>query len=56
MVISVDPAYQRQGVGSMLMQWGCEEVDRSERDVFVLVSLAVVRLYAKFDFKVVGEV
>ena len=56
MIISVDPAYQRQGVGSMLMQWGCEEADLSERDAFVLASPAAVRLYAKFDFEIVGEV
>ena len=56
MIISVDPAYQRQGVGSMLMQWGCDEADRYERDAFVLASPAAVRLYAKFGFEVVGEV
>ncbi|KAI1803918.1 acyl-CoA N-acyltransferase [Daldinia bambusicola] len=56
MIISVDPAYQRQGVGSMLMQWGCEEADRNERDAFVLASPAAVRLYAKFGFEVVGQV
>ncbi|KAI1466500.1 acyl-CoA N-acyltransferase [Daldinia caldariorum] len=56
MIISVDPAYQRQGVGSMLMQWGCEEADRNERDAFVLASPAAVRLYTKFGFEVVGKV
>ncbi|KAI0002642.1 hypothetical protein F4779DRAFT_603359 [Xylariaceae sp. FL0662B] len=47
MIISVDPAYQRRGVGSMLMQWGCEAADRCERDAFVLASPAAVRLLGK---------
>jgi len=56
MLISVAPAYQRQGVGSMLMQWGCEEGDRNGQDAYILASPAAIRLYAKFGFEVAGEV
>jgi predicted N-acetyltransferase YhbS len=55
-MISVNPVYQRQGIGSILLQWGTEEADAHGRDSFVIASPAGVRLYAKFGFKVVGEV
>lgn len=55
-MISVDPVYQRQGIGSMLLQWGCEDADAHGRDSFLIASPAGIRLYAKFGFKVVGEV
>jgi hypothetical protein len=55
-IMSVDPDYQRQGVGSMLMQLVCDEADRNHLDTFVLSSPAGVRLYAKFGFKEVGAV
>ncbi|KAJ9245751.1 hypothetical protein DTO271D3_4073 [Paecilomyces variotii] len=55
-MISVNPAYQRQGIGSILLQWGTEEADAHGRDSFLISSPAGVRLYAKFGFKVVGEI
>jgi predicted N-acetyltransferase YhbS len=54
--VSVDPAFQRQGIGSMLLQFVCSEADQSSRDAFVLSSPAGVQLYAKFGFKAVGLV
>lgn len=55
-MISVDPEYQRQGIGSMLVQWGCEEADAHGRDSFLISSPAGICLYTKFGFKSVGEV
>ena len=52
----MDPVYQYQGVGSMLLQWGCEEADRHGRDSFLIASPAGIHLYLKFGFKAVGEV
>jgi predicted N-acetyltransferase YhbS len=52
----VDPEYQRQGIGSMLVQWGCEEADTHGRDSFLISSPAGIRLHTKFGFKSVGEV
>ncbi|KAJ5638670.1 acyl-CoA N-acyltransferase [Penicillium herquei] len=54
--MAVHPLYQRQGVGSILMRWACEEADRSQRDGFVLASQAAVKLYENFGFEKAGEV
>ncbi|OBT63801.1 hypothetical protein VE03_06933 [Pseudogymnoascus sp. 23342-1-I1] len=54
--ISVAPEYQKQGVGSMLLQWGCDKADSCGWSSFVMASPAGVQLYSKFDFKVVGQV
>lgn len=43
-LISVDSVYQHKGIGSMLMQWGCDIADRNRQDAFVLASPAAVRL------------
>lgn len=56
MIMSVNPMYQRRGIGSMLMQWSCEEADRNQRDSFVMASPAAVKLYANLGFRKVGEV
>lgn len=55
-MISVHPIYQRQGIGSMLLEWGCRDADNHHRDCFVMASPAGIPLYTKFDFKVVGQV
>jgi ribosomal protein S18 acetylase RimI-like enzyme len=55
-MISVDPKYQRQGAGAMLMQWGCDDVDANGQDAFVMASPAGIRLYEKYGFTKVGEV
>ncbi|KAF3915839.1 hypothetical protein ABW21_db0209522 [Orbilia brochopaga] len=54
--LSVNPAHQRQGVGSMLVQWGCQAADQAGQDSFVMASPAAVKLYRKFGYKVQGEV
>ncbi|KAI1827543.1 acyl-CoA N-acyltransferase [Xylaria intraflava] len=54
--MGVHPDHQRQGAGSLLMQWFCEQVDRSQRFAFVMASPAGIRLYEKFGFKTVGVV
>ncbi|KAJ6024006.1 acyl-CoA N-acyltransferase [Penicillium herquei] len=55
-VLAVNPLYQRQGAGSRLMRWACEEADRNHRDGFVLASPAAVKLYENFGFEKEGEV
>ena len=55
-MISVNPLYQRKGVGSLLMQWGCDEADRRGLESYILASPAGVQLYRRFGFKTVGEV
>lgn len=55
-MLSVDPRYQRQGIGSMLLKWGCEEADAHGRGSFLMASPAGMALYTKFGFKAVGDV
>ena len=50
------PEHQRQGVGSMLLRWGCETADRDKLSCFVMASPDALRLYKKFGFEVMGEV
>ena len=50
------PEHQRKGVGSLLLQWGCDMADNYARSSFVMASPAGVPLYSRFDFKAVGEV
>ncbi|KFY29611.1 hypothetical protein V494_08609 [Pseudogymnoascus sp. VKM F-4513 (FW-928)] len=54
--ISVAPEHQRKGVGSMLVQWGCEKADSCGWISFVMASPDGVQLYNKFGFKAVGHV
>lgn len=54
--MAVDPNNQRQGVGSMLMNFFCDHVDKNALDAFVLSSPAGIRLYPKFGFRAVGVV
>ncbi|KAJ6120162.1 hypothetical protein N7523_004442 [Penicillium sp. IBT 18751x] len=54
--MAVDPAHQRQGVGSTLLKMFCDFVDANALDVFVMSSPAGIRLYSKFGFKAVGVV
>lgn len=54
--IAVAPEHQMQGVGSMLMQWGCDMADSRGWNSFVMASPDGIQLYSKFDFKVVGQV
>ncbi|AEO56663.1 hypothetical protein MYCTH_106827 [Thermothelomyces thermophilus ATCC 42464] len=54
-IMSIRPEYQRQGLGSLLMQHICEDMDRHGRYGYVLASPAGVRLYSKFGFEAVGQ-
>ena len=54
--MSICPEYQRQGLGSMLMQHICEDMDLHDRYGYVLASPAGVGLYSKFGFEAIGQV
>ncbi|KAF1995658.1 acyl-CoA N-acyltransferase [Amniculicola lignicola CBS 123094] len=55
-VLSVSPTHQRQGCGSMLLAWGCEQADRYQRTSFVMASPAAVGFYERFGYEPVGQV
>ena len=54
--MAVNPDHQRQGIGSMLMQNICNEIDRHGRCAYVLAAPEGVRLYTLFGFETVGYV
>lgn len=56
-MMSVNPDFQKQGIGSLMMQRICEETDQCPgRSGYVLAAPEGVKLYSKFGFEVVGEV
>lgn len=54
--MSVHPDYQKQGVGSIMMEHICKEADQLCGHLYVLASPAGCKLYAKFGFKTVGQI
>jgi ribosomal protein S18 acetylase RimI-like enzyme len=52
----VKPNYQRQGVGSQLVEMFCHDVEEDECDAYVLTPPAGIRLYENFGFMAVGVV
>lgn len=50
------PEYQRQSVGSILTQWGCDQADSNGWSSFVMASPEGIPLYHKFGFKAMGQV
>ncbi|KAI1172948.1 acyl-CoA N-acyltransferase [Nemania sp. FL0916] len=54
--MAVHPKYQRQGIGSMMMQHICKETDQKGQCAYVLAAPEGVPLYSKFGFKTVGHV
>ena len=50
------PEHQRRGVGSMLLEWGCDKADFHGWKSFVMASPDGVPLYTKFGFKAMGKV
>jgi hypothetical protein len=55
-MIPVNPRYQHQGRGSMLLQCGCEEADVYGRDSILISSPAAKCLYSKFGSMAIEEV
>lgn len=55
--MAVHPDFQRRGIGSMLLQSVCDEMDKVPgRCAYVLAAPEGVPLYSSFGFEVVGEV
>ncbi|KAI1380155.1 acyl-CoA N-acyltransferase [Hypoxylon crocopeplum] len=54
--MAVHPKYQRQGIGSMMMQRICKETDQQGRCAYVLAAPEGIPLYSKFGFEIVGHV
>lgn len=55
--MAVHPHFQRQGIGSMMLERLCDETDRCPgRSAYVLAAPEGVPLYSRFGFEAVGQV
>ncbi|KAF8161792.1 hypothetical protein K438DRAFT_1416794, partial [Mycena galopus ATCC 62051] len=50
----VDPAYQYQGIGQALLQWGLDQAVTESLDVYLESSDDGRRLYEKNGFELIG--
>jgi ribosomal protein S18 acetylase RimI-like enzyme len=55
-VISVDPACQRQGIGSLLVRYGLEEAQKSGEKVFLISAPSGKPLYLSLGFRELEEI
>jgi len=55
-ILAIDPAYQRRGLGSMLIKEGLAHVDKSGTDCLLTASAAGEGLYIKHGWEVVDEI
>ena len=44
--------HKGRGIGSMLVQWGCDRADEEGVEIYVETNRAVLPLYKKFGFLV----
>jgi ribosomal protein S18 acetylase RimI-like enzyme len=57
LLLGVDPALQRQGIGSALLEHGLRRCDRDHRKAYLVSSnLANNRLYERYGFEVTGTI
>jgi GNAT superfamily N-acetyltransferase len=54
-IVATDPAYQGQGVGSQLIQYGGDRADDENVECYLEAAPDAVRLYEKFGFKEVDR-
>ncbi len=53
--LTVEPKFQRHGIGAKLLQWGLERANAAGEDVFLEASPNGLGLYLKNGFKQVAE-
>ena len=47
--------YQREGAGSMLLQYGCDLADEQGYEAFLEAAPGALRLYHKFGFETAAQ-
>lgn len=52
MILMTHPKYQRQGAGSVLVQWGCEKADSLGLLSALTASAAGEKVYTKHGFEI----
>ena len=55
-ILAVDPAYQKQGIGSALVEWGVKKADRMGVEAVVESSVFEEGLYERYDFVYVKDI
>lgn len=50
--LGVSEEYERRGIGSQLLQWGCDKADETDHAVFIAASQDGEKLYARHGFEV----
>ncbi|KAF7588124.1 hypothetical protein BBP40_006157 [Aspergillus hancockii] len=54
--LAVHPAYQRQGIGRKLVEWGLEQATQDEIPVGLEASAKGTHLYHSLGFQIVNEI
>lgn len=54
-IIAVDPKFQGQGVGSLMLDWGTTRADSDSCEAYLEASPDAVSVYQKFGFKETGS-
>ncbi|KAH8880318.1 putative GNAT family acetyltransferase [Thozetella sp. PMI_491] len=54
-VLGVDPAHQRRGIGRMLANWGVERAASERRDCYLVATPAGIPLYLSLGFQDLGR-
>lgn len=55
MILAIDPAHQRRGIGRMLLKHGLELAGKAGKDAFLVATPEGRGLYHSFGFVDVGE-
>ncbi|KAL2127087.1 hypothetical protein VTI74DRAFT_11366 [Chaetomium olivicolor] len=55
MLLAIDPAYQRRGIGKMLMRHGLDLVAQAGKDAFLVATPEGRGLYQSVGFRHIGE-
>jgi GNAT superfamily N-acetyltransferase len=54
-IVGTAVKYQRQGAGSMLLQYGCDRADEQGYEAFLEAAPEALRLYHKFGFETAAQ-
>jgi hypothetical protein len=48
--LATDESYQKQGLGSRILEWGCDEADREELEFYLDAEKSAQPLNERFGF------
>ena len=53
-ILTINPEYQRRGVGGKLLEWGTQQADKHNEKIYLEASPAGRGLYLRHGFEIVG--